>query len=101
MKTFKFKVKNTNAFLKKAASKPFPFFCCLLLVSAVISSGFLLYCEAVLIGGGVDEESALRVKAFNGASAKKVFDIWKKKEQDYKDADSISYPDLFKDIVID
>ena len=101
MKTFKFKVKNTNVLLKKMASKPFPVFCCLLLISAVISSGFLLYCEAVLIGDGADEGSALQVKAFNSASAEKVFDIWKKKEQDYKDADSISYPDLFKDIVID
>jgi hypothetical protein len=101
MKTFKFKLENTNILLKKMAAKPFPVFCCLLLISAVISSGFFLYCEAVLIGNGVDEGSALQVKAFNSAFAKKVFDIWNKREQDYKDADSISYPNLFKDIIID
>jgi hypothetical protein len=101
MKTFKFKLENANILLKKMAAKPFPVFCCLLLISAIISSSFFLYCEAVLVGGDADEGSVLQVKAFNSASAKKVFDIWNKREQDYKDADSISYPDLFKDVIID
>jgi hypothetical protein len=43
----------------------------------------------------------LLAKEFNDASVKNVFDIWKKREQDFKDADSISYPDLFEEIVID
>lgn len=102
MKTIRFKAKNINVRLKKMASNPFLVFCCLLLVSAAISICFFLYCEAVLSGAGAAEGgSVLQVKEFDSSAAVNVFNIWQAREQDYRNADSISYPDLFQDVAID
>ncbi|MCX6758390.1 MAG: hypothetical protein NTX14_01650 [Candidatus Nealsonbacteria bacterium] len=102
MTIFKNRKKSINVLLKKIASQPFRFFCFLLLVSTVIAAVFFLYCETVFVGiGGSEGESVSLVKGFNSVSVKNVFDIWKQREQDFKDADSISYPDLFKNVVID
>jgi uncharacterized protein YabE (DUF348 family) len=102
MTIFKNRKKSINILLKKMASQPFRFFCFLLLVSTIIAAVFFLYCETVFVDiGGSKGGSVLLVKGFNSVSVKNVFDIWKQRDQDFKDADSISYPDLFKNVVID
>lgn len=50
---------------------------------------------------GAASEPASQVKEFDAVLAREVLGIWEKRGEDFKNANSISYPDFFDNVIID